>query len=149
MPHLTVPLARNLAILDLLVGVSTREAQAIRQTGQTIAAPVALRGLIDTGAAHTCLDSRFIQRLGLTAIGSVKLFTPSSGTTPVAFTRYNVSLTLVHASLPRGRCRLVKTLRVLEADLQPMGDDALIGLDVLSHCRFVYDGKKGTVSLTF
>ncbi len=44
--------------------------------------PVAVKGLVDTGASCTVIDPTVVQRLGLTPTGSTMILTPSTGSTP-------------------------------------------------------------------
>jgi hypothetical protein len=99
--------------------------------------PVRVRGLIDTGASSTCIDSGSLQSariaspaasgasstcidsgslapLGLTPTGTISMMTPWTGATPHVCNQYDI-----------------------------------IGRDILAQCLFVYDGQAGNFSLAF
>ncbi len=149
MPHIKLPLVERGAVVDLALATSARDTQALRQAGLNVPPAVQLAGVIDTGTFSTVIDSQFIDQLGLSRVG--KMAVQAMGhTEPLDCEQYQVSLSILHASLPRGVRRIAKSLRVLTADLQhTTGDEALLGQDILSRCRFVYDGPKKIFSLEF
>jgi predicted aspartyl protease len=149
MSHLYLPLIEGGAVVDLLVGISASDAHLLRLAGQLVPLPVAAKGLIDTGAVFSCIDSQILRQLGQEPVQKVNVVTASSGAAVVVCDQFEVSLTLVHPALARGKARLAKSLAVAELDFTGLPEDALVGQDVLAHCKFVYDGKTKHFSLTF
>jgi hypothetical protein len=145
MPYLTAQFSGDGPFIDLLVGVSQPRQQALAKSKLPIAAPVRVRGLIDTGASCTCIDPEVIQQLGLVATGTTSIITPSTGDQAHTCLQYDVSLFLSHPEL----AYRFAALPVIESRLKHQGIMALIGRDVLCRCLFVYDGRRGSFSLAF
>ena len=57
MPHLTRPLTRGEAVIEMLVTVSSLKGQALRAAGLPEPKPVVVRAVIDTGATGTVIDA--------------------------------------------------------------------------------------------
>jgi hypothetical protein len=75
--------------------------------------------------------------------------TPSTGNTPHNALQFDVSL-MVPPSHQTHVPLFVPNLPVLESQLfQAQGFHALIGRDVLSICRFTYDGLSGLFTLVY
>ncbi len=145
MPHVTQQISPNGPILDFLVGVSLPRAQALQRAGSPLPGAVQIRGIIDTGASGTCVDSSCLSALGLAPTGQIPIHTPSTSGTPYLSDQYDISLVLLH---PRLQLTL-HALPVIASTLTPQGIQALIGRDVLARCLFLYDGVTGIFSLAF
>jgi hypothetical protein len=100
--------------------------------------------LLDSGASQTAIDTQCVQALSLVSQGQGVFHTPTL-TGPQTYTRYEVSLTLLH---PQASYTYYG-LAVVAALLSPQGVEVLLGRDVLKQCLFVYDGHGGTWSLGF
>jgi len=149
MPNIKLPITERGAVVDLLVGLSTREAQVLRRAQREIPQEIALQGVIDTGARSTVIDADFVSRLRLDSAGSTSVLAVGA-TVPLSCDQFNVCLWVVHPSLARGKLRVAKSLFVLRADLRnSTGDDALIGQDLLAQWRFLYNGPARAFSLEF
>ena len=145
MPHLSLPITPQGCVVDLIVGVSSQRADALRRAGQIVPAFVTVRGLIDTGATSTCIDPDAVRSLGLTPTGTVPIHTPSTAGTAYLCPQYDVMLAVYHPK----HSLVLGTMPIITTPLSATGVDALIGRDVLGNCLYVYDGAAGTFSLAF
>lgn len=148
MPSLTIPILADGALVTIIVSLSAPRQAALVDSGEQVPEPVmGHRGLIDTGASATVLDSKLLQNLGLMPTGSVLVHTPSTGSIPITMNEYDVALGIVMA-----KDKLLAsewTMPIIESDLSVQGIDALIGRDVLARGLMVYNGADGTATLAF
>jgi len=78
MPHFTITFTQGVPMINLGVMVSAARRAALQAANLPIPAVQAVRGLIDTGASHTCIDPSVFQALQLQPTGSVPMHTPST-----------------------------------------------------------------------
>jgi hypothetical protein len=148
MPVLRGPLQAEGALVDVLVGWSAVDAQKLRNALRPIPPAVGARTILDTGAEITCVDSALIQTLGLPFGGLSPANLPAHGGMAL-HAMYDASLTVLHPSgNPRDHL-LVRNLKVLEISLAPLGYEVLIGRDVLSFCRFLFNGTANRFTLAY
>ncbi len=144
-----MPLTERGAEIQLLVGVNAREGAALQRSGLPVPQPVNLNGVVDTGTMYSLVDAHWLDQLAIAPVGEASVGVVGVRS-PIACNQFEISLTIIHPALPRGQKRLFKSLPVLGADLKnATGDEALLGQDVLTRCRFVYDGRARTFSLDF
>src|SRR5712692_2372765 len=96
MPYLNTPTDAKGPLVNVLIEVSAPRAMALRTAGQVVPQPVPLRGLIDTGADCTFVDTRHIPFLSQQTPAIVLVGDGKGGFTYAA--QYDVSLTIVHPS---------------------------------------------------
>jgi predicted aspartyl protease len=101
---------------------------------------VKVRALIDTGASSTAISHKVVHQLKLVPRGTAKVYT--SNKISEIRNEYDVSLEFDTDAY-------LKILRVLEANLDDMSIDCLIGRDVLRYGLFIYNGPEKTVTLSF
>jgi len=53
---------------------------------------------------------------------------------------HDVRLTVVHPSVDRAHDLVLSDILIMGLDLGTLGYQALLGRDVLAHCRFLFDG---------
>lgn len=123
--------------IGILLSVPQAQANAIQAAGGAVPQPVAGLALLDTGANNTAIDDGVAQSLGLRAISSVQVNTPSGAAVQAQY--------LVETNLGAGQ----GLWRMTGSILAPQGLVALIGTDILSSCVFVYDGVNGSFTLSF
>ncbi len=150
MPHFTLPLSPQGALLNAGIGVSEARRGALTAAGQTVPNVMPIQAVIDTGASSTCVDPSVLQNhLNLTPTGNAPVVTPTTGNQPVNADQYDISLIVPAASqnqLPFYRANLPVLCMEL---LTSQGFHALIGRDVLSQCVFLYNGGTGSFILAF
>ena len=146
MPHLTLPVTSNGPLLEFLCGVSQPRARALQRANLPIPAPVSIRGMVDTGASITVIDSSVLLALGVDSTGTTPVHTPSTSSgSPHIANLFDVSIALVHPTMTRA----FSAVAVIEVPLAHQGIQALIGRDILSFCLMCYDGQAETFSLGF
>jgi hypothetical protein len=148
MPVLTGPLSAEGAVVDARIGWSDSAAQAQRAALRPVPPPVDVRALIDSGAEVSCADPSVIQALGLPVGGFVLANVPAQGGLTYA-TQHDAGLVLIH---PSGDMRLnlvIRTLLVVELPIGVLGYQTLLGRDVLTGCRFLYDGPAAKFELHY
>ncbi len=132
-------------MIDLHVSASGPRLTALRDAGLPWPQMQAIRGLVDTGASHTCMDPSVLTALGLQPTGSVPMLTPSTGATPMHADTYDVGIVIPNGN-QQGLVLLNMQVSASEL-LVAQGFHALIGRDILSQCILVYNGS--TESITF
>lgn len=138
-------------ILPVQVDLPSALSTKLLLSGQTIPSPVAGVALIDTGASHTCVDERTVQRLGLQPI-NVTTMRGATGSAPTC--EYLARLTF-----PGTPLQARDPASVLGVKLNGLAAGnydgyqgpfiVLIGRDVLADCVLTYDGPQGTFTLVF
>ncbi len=147
MPHMTDKLSRLGAIADFEISVSRPRRDALVRAGKPLPTGHVIRGLIDTGASRTCVDSCVLADLDLKPTGVVSIRTPSTGKSAHQAKEFDVSITLLH---PKASSNIL-TLPVIESDLDDgaYGYQVLVGRDILGMCLFIYDGPSASFTLSF
>lgn len=136
------------ALVDVEIGWSDSGARTLRASLQPVPPPVRARAVLDSGAEATCVDASLIQSLGLSLSGVTPANLPAFGGLTLGVQR-DASLTMLHPSGNVRRCLVVRTLLVIELSLSGLGFQVLIGRDVLSLCRFLFDGPRGRFKLGY
>lgn len=120
---------------DLFMGGFLFPATVVAGSGKRVEG---LKTLVDTGSRTTFLDNKVIANLAPKSIGQTTVWSGPNGTQGTAEV-YEVQIVL-----PTG----VKVpVQVASADL--VGEDILLGRDVLSRLRLVYDGPQNSASLSW
>jgi Aspartyl protease len=145
MPILTLPIAVEGPLVEVLVGLTPADLRALRQAGQTPPPEQRLRALIDTGASQSCIDFGCVTALGLVPAGQLSLLIPSVGGGSQTYDLHTVSVTLLH---PQANYYL-PVVDVVAANRASQGVEMLLGRDVLKYCTLFYDGPANTFSLAF
>jgi hypothetical protein len=134
-------------VLSVRLALTRPEAARRRRTGQTVAPPVDVTAIIDTGAEVTCVDPSVGRRLAATPLAPGLTNLPAAGGVGPSV-RYDLQLIIGHSS---GAIRPldVPDLRVYEVSLTHLGYDAILGRDVLAYCVLIYDGVAGSFTLSY
>src|ERR1700738_55909 len=147
MPHFLLNHGQLGPIIDIFVAVSAPRLLVLQQQKIPIPQAVLSKGLVDTGASHSAVDSAIFSTLGLSPRRIAKVVTPSTGITPHTCHTFDVSL---HIPIPGATAPWTNpACEVTTADLKHQGFDVLIGRDIHSAALFVYDGKNATFPLCF
>ena len=118
---------------------------ALKKAGLPFSSPHVVLGLIDTGASLSALDESIVTALGLAPRNMISIHTPSTG---AAYEKRMTFEALVVLGETSGK-PLSKTITVLSCELATQGFFALIGRDLLQHCRFLYDGPENSFTLEY
>lgn len=150
MPHFTLQISPNGAILQALVAVSEPRRAALAEASQPVPKAVLIRALVDTGASCTCVDPSVLRDgLHLTPTGSVPVNTPSTGMTPHEAEQYDIALLIPPAVAGQSLLTFETIPVVCSALLEAQGFHALIGRDILGRCILIYNGTMGSFSLAY
>lgn len=148
MPTLSSRLEPAGAVVDLEIGWSAGGVRTQRAALRPVPPSIHARGLIDSGAEASCVDSRLINALGLSLL-SYKLVNLAAAGGITVGAEYEVGVAIKHPSGDVRRDFIVPDLTVIELPLRGLGLDVLLGRDVLGLCRFLYDGPKNRFRLTY
>lgn len=147
MPHLTLSFSQGAPIIDLFITASEARIVALKAAGHPVPDPQPIRGLIDTGASHTCIDPSVFALLHLSPTGNVPMLTASTGSVPPTTDTNDVGIFI--PSGPREGLVLAN-IQVSSCDLSVAQNfQALIGRDILARCILVYSGASQTLSLSY
>jgi predicted aspartyl protease len=125
--------------MDLGVWAGPVVAGAIVVPGRAAPSPLTVRALIDTGADRTAIHPRVLTLVNSLPAGTIRLRRPGSSTAFKRVNLHDVRLAFGGVGASPGQVAWfnIEAAAVMPADPHLM---ALIGRDVLAHCRFVYDG---------
>jgi hypothetical protein len=107
----------------------------------SVAAPIAISALIDTGAASTVITRDTASLLRLRAVGVTRVHTPTT-LEPVLCRQFHVNIYF-------SRDFAVEDILAIEAPLTAQPIQCLIGRDVLSRGVLTYSGVENLFRLTF
>lgn len=142
---LSIKLSSIGPVIDTLVGVSDRRRAELQAQGRAVPGPVRVLALIDTGSMVSYVDQGLLEALELPREGAASVATVTNPNAVIF--RYQVSLAL----LPPGSTLSLRNVAVYGSESHPprlgVSVSALIGQDVLRHCRLFYDGPAGTFTL--
>jgi len=142
MPSFTAQLPNLQAmgpLVDMRVWIGTPVEEALKKAGLKVPEPVAVKGMIDTGATGSVIQPAIAQQLGLQPVGVVSISTPSSENVPCP--QFVVRLIFPN--------NVIAECLAIEAPLRGQHIQCLIGRDVLAHGVFVYTGYINQFTLSF
>ncbi len=151
MPHFTLQISQEGALVVAYFGVSTGRENALKEADQPVPSWAKTRALVDTGASCTCVDPSILRdSLQLIPTGRTTINTPSTGNAPVECDVYDVSLLVPSTDTEKEAPLMIAAMPVVCADLlQSQGFHALIGRDVLTRCVLSYNGSIGWFTLAY
>lgn len=126
--------------LQVRIGPSRAFVEAVGEFG-SVAAPVAVMAMVDTGAQTTVLSPDVAAQLGLKPVGAVPIITPTT-TKPVQCDQFHVNVYFSPDVV-------VENVLAAQAPLIGHGFQCLIGRDVLAKGVLVYIGNENQFTLTF
>ncbi len=147
MPHFTQTISNEGPLLDVNINASIERLRALQDSGQPIPNAITVKGLVDTGASTTCIDTSVVEALGLETKGDVAVITPSTGDQPIDVDYYDITA-MIFAGMDQPPL-LNATLLVAELPIQNQGFQAIIGRDLLSECVLIYNGATEQYTLSF
>lgn len=145
MPLIRVPMAADGPIVDLSLWIGRAAAHNLVAQGQALPNSQTIRALIDTGADRTAIHPNALGLITSVAAGTIKVRRPG-------FQKFRrVNLHKVRLAFAGIRAIKANTgwVEITSAAIVPAnpGVLALIGRDMLAHCRFLYDGPKDELLL--
>jgi predicted aspartyl protease len=148
MPRLRVPIGSDGPVIDLSIWVGRVVAHALMAQGQAVAPAQSIRALIDTGADRTAIHPSALSLISSPPAGTIRVRRPGS---TVASQWVNLhDLRLAFGSISTASSRrawvVIEAAAVIPADPHVL---ALIGRDMLAHCKFIYDGTNGQLVLAY
>ena len=148
MAHFTLTFTQGAPIINVAVMVSMARRSALLAAKAPVPNTQSVRGLVDTGASHTCVDPTVLQALQLQPTGSVQVHTPSTGGVPVSADTYDIGFAIPG---PSGSTPfLLPSMQVTASGLASgQGIHVLIGRDVLSQFIMTYNGTTGLFMLAY
>lgn len=148
MPHFTVQISPQGAIVSAAIMVSSARRQMLETSGQPVPPPQMIRALIDTGASISGVDPAILSALVLTPTGEADIHTPSTGGVPVHTATYDVCIGILAGR--QGDMHFIsETVQVTATSLASHGFQALIGTDILRKCILYYNGADGLFTLAY
>jgi hypothetical protein len=146
MPLIRVPIGPGGPVVDLHIWIGRAAAQALIAQGRAVPTPQTIRALIDTGADRTAIHPGALGSIHSPPGGTARVRRPGSRSPFRVVDLHDVRLAYGGASVPLVRAAWleIEAVAVVPADPSIL---ALIGRDMLAHCRFLYDGWKGGLLL--
>ncbi|MBL8796629.1 MAG: hypothetical protein JNM56_22195 [Planctomycetia bacterium] len=145
-----VPLRPSGAFIEVGIGLSFADAQAQRQAGKPMPPAAKVMALIDTGAEASAVDAKVLTplyNLGIQPTRFVFVNVGAVGAGPIP--EYPVTLSIGTTPGSRRAGLTLRNQAMLAHDLAPLGYQAVLGRDVLSHCMLIYDGPGQSVTLAY
>jgi predicted aspartyl protease len=135
-------LAMRGPVVQVAIRVPPEIAARLTSEGRPIPAPIVGFGLIDSGAASSCIDNAAAQSLGLPVVNVISMASATHASVetnvyPIAF------------DILGGAPLAVNSPRTAGAALANQGLVLLIGRDLLANAIFSYNGITGEFTLCF
>ena len=146
MPRIRVPIGSDGPIIDLKIWAARAAAHSLVAQGAAVPSPQIIRALIDTGADRTAIHPNALALVSSSPGGTILVRRPGSGVSGRRVNLHDLRLAFGGALVSPMRRPWVAIEAVAVAPADP-GILALIGREMLAHCRFVYDGLKGVLAL--
>jgi hypothetical protein len=147
MPLIRVAMGVDGPIVDLNLWIARSAAHNLIAQRQSVPNSQIIRALLDTGADRTAIHPSALRLIKSLPAGTVEVRRPGSQ----RFRRVDVhDVRLAFASVRAIQSR-VGWVEIESAAIVPANPTvlALVGRDMLAHCRFLYDGLKGELLLVY
>ena len=148
MPRIRVPIGNDGPVIALGMWVARAVAHGLVAQGAAVPPPQIIRALIDTGADRTAIHPHALALVSSSPGGTILVRRPGSGASGHRVNLHDIRLAFGGARVPPARGPWVEIEAAAVAPADP-GILALIGRDMLVHCRFVYDGRNGELTLVY
>jgi hypothetical protein len=146
MARIRVPIGPDGPVIDLSIWVGRVVAHALVASGQAVPPAHTIRALIDTGADRSAVHPAALALIGSPAAGTIRVRRPGSTVASRWVNLHDLRLAFGGVSTVSSRRAwvVIEATAVVPADPHVL---ALIGRDMLAHCKFVYNGKSGELVL--
>lgn len=121
------------AIVTVTVRATAKVGKDLHSHGQRVPTPRDVKGILDTGADRCWIRESLLNEMGMQPVGTGDFKTPATQSESNAANVYSVGISLnsdLHLDL------IVGGMSHLNRD----DVDVILGRDVLSMCRFVFNG---------
>lgn len=145
MPKLRIPIGSDGPILDLSLWVVRAAAHAMIAAGGSLPPALTARALIDTGSDITAIHPLLLKAISPVPVENIEVHRPGMDGGFSTAALHNVRVAFA-APGPRVKWFEITAVGVVPAS---PGILALIGRDLLGHCRFLYDGFKAEILLDY
>lgn len=139
--------------------VSLEHENLLAASGQTVPGPISGHILLDTGAHSTCISRAVATGLGLKAVQKMRGFgAGGEHVNDVVFARLGILIQDDRRNLLTNISWNVRAQAIPEMEKhlngslingQPISLIGLLGRDILTYASFIYNGKTGTLEMTF
>ena len=146
MPRLDVPIGPAGPIIEVRLRVGPEQADA-RATGRTVPPPISVLGLVDTGAEVSAIQRSLAEWLGVPVSRFLETRSSVLGDESRLAAVYRIQMTFGPIEAPDPP--KWRTTDVVGVKVASPGAIVLIERDLLSTCRFTYDGRKKRLMLTY
>jgi hypothetical protein len=146
MPPITYPITQAGLILPVVIGVHRQRMIHLLAAGQSLPAPVQVRGMIDSAADVTAVAANVLQQSAAQKVRAVSTRTAAGN---VVVNVFVVSLSIRGPDPTSGLLWTVPTLFVTELATALPDAEVLLGLDVLLAWRMYWDGPGRLSTLDF
>ena len=133
-------LARDGPRFEVEVGITNALQTHLQQKNMPVPNPVKGMGLIDTGAAVSCIDDAIATQLGIKPTGTTNAHGMSG---PSVRNLYSARITILAGAQKWN----YDSTRIMGVNINKQGLIALIGRDLLGKGILVYSGYSGVVEL--
>jgi hypothetical protein len=133
-------------LVDLYVMMGATDRESRREDGLPVPGALLVTALVDSGADRSHVDLDVLERLGLSSVGDVELFTASTGGVSITMSLYAVDLSFAGDNPGP----FVEDLKVIGSIfLDGLKVQMLLGRDILDNCLLVYDGPHRRFTLAY
>jgi hypothetical protein len=146
MARFRLPIGTDGPVMDLSVWTARSTAQALIVQGQAAPSPQVIRALVDTGADRTAIHPDVLALIQSRPAGTLQVRRPGPSTAFALVDLHRIRVAFGGVSGPKAGAMWfdVQAAAIAPADPHLL---ALIGRDMLAHCRFVYDGPGSEFAL--
>lgn len=144
MKHFSGVIAAEGPLLPAWIGVNDQQNQAIVVGGDP-AGPLPARLLIDTGASHSCIASKYVDALALPKAGSQNAHNLFTAGAPRMFETFTAAIALLTTT---SELFAIGMDAVVACDFADQEIDGLIGRDLLNDGSLIYDGVRRIFQLS-
>src|SRR5262249_8126117 len=147
MPRLEVPIGPDGPIIVVRIWIGAEYAKTLTAGGRTIPPPFSVPGLVDTGAQVTAIRNSILDWMGIPSARFLEASSSVLGGEARSVPIYPLRMTFGPLGAPDApKWRAIHAVGV---HVVSPGASVLIGRDLLTSCRFTYDGRKNRFMMSY